>query len=64
MELMLHSILTSRVVLHIRAWTEATPAWSDGLTELNTNHLRDRDARILNRLEPINFSTTKRLSLG
>lgn len=64
MELALHAILTSRVVLHIRAWTEETPVWSDGLTELDTNHLRDDDTRILNRLEPINFSITKSSTLG
>jgi hypothetical protein len=59
MEFMLHSILTSRVVLHIRAWTEETP----GRTELNTNHLPDDETRILNRLEPIKFSTPQRSSL-
>ena len=62
MELMFHSILTSRVVLQI--WAEATPVWSDGLTELNTNHLRDDETRDLDRLEPINFLTTKRSSVS
>jgi len=60
MELVLHSILTSRVVLNIRA----THVWSDGLTELNTNHIRDGETRILRRLEPIKFSTTKSSSLS
>ncbi|KIM35818.1 hypothetical protein M413DRAFT_325366 [Hebeloma cylindrosporum] len=35
-ERMLHSILTSRVILHIRAQAVENPAWSDGLTELST----------------------------
>ena len=60
MELTFHSILTSRVVLNIRA----THVWSDGLTELNTNHIRDGEIRILNPLESIKFSATKRSSLG
>jgi len=35
---MVHSILTSRVLLHIRALDqgEDNPVWSDGLTELST----------------------------
>jgi hypothetical protein len=37
-ERMVHSILTSRVVLHIRAQAEDKPVWSDGLTEMNTIH--------------------------
>ena len=60
MELTFHSILTSRVVLNIRA----THVWSDGLTELNTNHIRDGEIRILNPLESIKFSATKRSSIG
>lgn len=46
MELVLHSLLTSRVILHIRAGTQATTVWLDGLTELNTNHLHDDETRI------------------
>ena len=38
---MLHSILTSRVLLHIRAQAEDSPVWSDGLTELNTIRFHD-----------------------
>ena len=64
MELVLHSILTSRVVLHIRAGTEATIDSLHGLTELNTDHIRDGETRILHRIEPIKFSTAKRSSLG
>ena len=33
---MVHTILTSRVILHIRARAGDNPGWSDGLTELNT----------------------------
>ena len=33
---MLHSMLTSRVLLHIRAQGGDNPVWSDGLTELST----------------------------
>jgi len=33
---MVHVVLTSRVVLHIRAQAGDSPVWSDGLTELNT----------------------------
>jgi len=33
---MAHTILTSRVLLHIRAQAGDNPVWSDGLTELNT----------------------------
>ena len=62
MELMFHSILTSRVVLQLRA--EATPVWSDGLTELNTDHLRHDETGNLDRLEPIKFVTTKRSSVS
>jgi len=32
---MVHAVLTSRVVLHIRAQAGESPVWSDGLTELN-----------------------------
>ena len=64
MELVLHSILTSRVILHIRAGTEATIVPLDGLTELNTDHLHDGEARILHRIEPIKFSVTNKSSLG
>ncbi|KIM37623.1 hypothetical protein M413DRAFT_258573 [Hebeloma cylindrosporum] len=39
-ERVLHSMLTSRVLLHIRSHTSESPVWSDGLTELNTNHIR------------------------
>ena len=35
---MLHALLTSRVVLHIRAQARDGPVWSDGLTDLNTIH--------------------------
>jgi hypothetical protein len=35
---MVHTILTSRVILHIRAQAGDNPVWSDGLTELNTVH--------------------------
>ena len=35
---MAHSILTSRVLLHIRAQAGDSPVWSDGLSELNTIH--------------------------
>jgi hypothetical protein len=38
MERMAHSVLTSRVVLHIRAQAGDNPGRSDGLTELNTIH--------------------------
>ena len=34
MERMLHSVLTSRVLLHIRAQTEDNLGWSDELTDL------------------------------
>jgi len=37
MERLLHSILTSRVLLHMRTHAGETPVWSDGLTELSTN---------------------------
>jgi hypothetical protein len=40
---MILSILTSRVVLHIRAQAGDNPFWSDGTTELDTIHLRDSD---------------------
>ena len=33
---MVHALLTSRVVLHIRAEAGDSPVWSDGLTDLNT----------------------------
>jgi len=59
---MLCALLTSRVFLDIRAQTGEQPVQSDGLTELNTNHLRTRDTQF-NRLEEIKFSTTKRSSL-
>jgi len=42
-ERMVHSILTSRVVLHIRAKAGDDPVWSDGLTDLDTIRLRDSD---------------------
>ena len=35
-EIMVYSMLTSRVLLHIRASAEDNTAWSDGLTELST----------------------------
>jgi len=60
---MLRSILTSRVVLDIRAQTGEEPVHSDGLTELNTDHLRAGNTQF-SRLEEIKFSTTaKRSSL-
>jgi hypothetical protein len=33
-ERVLHSILASRVLLHIRAQAGTNPGWGDGLTEL------------------------------
>ena len=42
-ERMIHSILASRVLLHIRAHAGNNPAWSDGLTDLNTIHFHDSD---------------------
>jgi hypothetical protein len=41
MHLMLHALLTSRVILHIRAQAGSSPVWSDGLTDLNTIHFHD-----------------------
>lgn len=38
---MFHSMLTSRVLLHIRAQAGLSPAWSDGLTELKTIRFHD-----------------------
>ena len=38
---MLHSILTSRVLLHIRAQAEDNPISPDGPTELDTISFRD-----------------------
>ena len=38
---MAHTILTSRVLLHIRAHAGDSPVWSDGLTELSTIRFRD-----------------------
>ena len=38
-ERMVHSMLTSRVLLQIRAQAGDDAAWSDGLTGLNTTHL-------------------------
>ena len=38
---MTHTILTSRVLLHIRAQAGGSPVWSDGLTELNTVHFHE-----------------------
>jgi hypothetical protein len=38
-ERMVHSMLTSRVLLQIRAQAGDNAAWSDGLTGLNTTHL-------------------------
>ena len=35
-ERMVHVVLTSRVLLHIRSQAGDNPVWSDGLTELNT----------------------------
>jgi hypothetical protein len=40
-ELMVHSMLASRVILYIRAQAGDGPVWSDGLTELNTIHFPD-----------------------
>ena len=59
---MLCTLLTSRVFLDIRAQMGVQPVQADGLTELNTNHLRAGDTQI-SRLEEIKFSTTKRSSL-
>jgi hypothetical protein len=59
---MLCALLTSRVLLDIRAQTGEQPVHSDGLTQLNTDHLRAGDTQF-NRLEEIKFSTTKRSSL-
>jgi hypothetical protein len=41
---MVHAILASRVVLHIRARAGDSPVWSDGLTELNMVHFHDTGA--------------------
>ena len=41
---MVLSILTSRVVLYIRAQAGDNPFWSDGTTELDTIRLRDIDS--------------------
>ena len=38
-ERVVHTMLTSRVLLHIRAQAGDDPVWSDGLTELNTIHI-------------------------
>jgi len=54
---MLRSILTSRVLLDIRAQTEDQPVWFDGLTGLWTPHLRAGDTQF-NRLGGVKFSTT------
>jgi hypothetical protein len=55
---MLRPILTSRVLLNIRAQTGEQPTiQSDGLTGLNTDHLRAGDTQF-SRLEEIKFSTT------
>ena len=43
-ERMAHSILTSRVLLHIRAHAGDNPVWSDGLTDLNTIRFPDTGA--------------------
>ena len=59
---MLRPILTSRVLLGIRAQTEEQPVRSDGLTGLGTAHLRVEDTQF-NRLEEIKFSITKRSPL-
>ena len=59
---MLRSILTSRVLLNIRAQRGAEPVHSDGLTELNTDHLYAGDTRP-GRLQEIKISTTNRSSL-
>jgi len=42
---MLRSILTSRVLLNIRAQRGEEPVHSDGLTELNTDHLYAGDTQ-------------------
>jgi hypothetical protein len=36
-------MLTSRVLLHIRAQAGDSSVWSDGLTDLNTIRFRDSD---------------------
>ena len=46
---MVHSILTSRVLLHIRAQAGNNPVWSDGLTDLTTIDFYDCDNGLLNR---------------
>jgi hypothetical protein len=40
---MVHSVLTSRVLLHIREQAGENPVWSDGLTELSTIRFHDSD---------------------
>lgn len=40
-EQMAHSILKSRVLLHICAQAGDSPVWSDGLMELNTIHFHE-----------------------
>jgi len=40
---MVHSTLTSRVLLQIRAQAEDSLVWSDGLTDLNTIRFHDSD---------------------
>jgi len=41
---MVHSVLTSRGVLHIRAQAGDNPVRSGGLMELNTIHFHDSDS--------------------
>jgi len=52
----LHSILTSRALLHIRFQAGGDPVRSDGLTDLNTDHIRGDGE--------IKFVTTKRSSVA
>jgi len=40
---MVHSMLASRVILHIRAQAGDNPVSWDGLTELDTIHFHDND---------------------
>jgi hypothetical protein len=54
---MLRPILTSRVLLEIRAQTGEQPVQSDGQTGLGTAHPRAGNAQF-NRLGEITFSTT------
>jgi hypothetical protein len=58
-------MLTSRVLLHIRSHTSENPVWSDGLTELNTNHLRGvTDFEINSQAQYNTFPTIKPVSLA